>query len=269
MAGAAAALIVTLGLSSDLGRPPPRAAAAEPAAAAPAAAIGARQVDTALAGTPGGATPGVQSAACDGAGLPLTLPDGAIPTGASLVATGGGGRRPTTVDPDTAAGFAPVASDGGTLVGDGAACVSGLLAPLADAPPNTALAISFLDPLGRLQILVVPQIVTVVRDAVTDVVGVIAAADQQLQEYVRAVTTYLEHLPGAGPDGSTLPGVTPSVPGEPSVDVPDLPGLPPATGGGGGGGGVNGVVDGVVDGVGDTVDDVVGGAGDTLDDLLG
>jgi hypothetical protein len=225
-------------------------------------------VGTALAGTPGGATPGVQSAACNGAGLPLTLPDGAIPTGASLVETGSDGSRPTTVDPDTAAGFAPVASDGATLVGDGAACVSGLLAPLAEAPPNTALAISFLDPLGRLQVLVVPQIVTVVRDAVTDVVGVIAAADQQLQEYVRAVTDYLEHVPGAGLDGSVPPGVTPTVPVEPSIDVPDLPGLPPATGGGGGGG-VGGVVDGVVDGVGGTVDDVVGGAGDTLDGLLG
>ncbi|HEY5886904.1 MAG TPA: sigma-70 family RNA polymerase sigma factor, partial [Acidimicrobiales bacterium] len=268
MAGAAAALLVTLGLSSDLGRPPPPAAASEPAAAAPAAAIGSSQVGTALAGTPGGATPGVQSAACNGAGLPLTLPDGAIPTGASLVETGSDGSRPTTVDPDTAAGFAPVASDGATLVGDGAACVSGLLAPLAEAPPNTALAISFLDPLGRLQVLVVPQIVTVVRDAVTDVVGVIAAADQQLQEYVRAVTDYLEHVPGAGLDGSVPPGVTPTVPVEPSIDVPDLPGLPPATGGGGGGG-VGGVVDGVVDGVGGTVDDVVGGAGDTLDGLLG
>lgn len=268
LAGAAAALLVTLGLSSDLGRPPPSAAAAEPDLAVPTAPIGSSQVDTALAGTPGAATPGVQSAACDGPGLPLSLPDGATPTGASLVETDGGGRRPTTVDPDTAAGFTPVASDGATLVGDGAACVSGLLAPLAEAPPNTALAISFLDPLGRLQILVVPRVVTVVRDAVTDVVGVVQALDQQLQDYVAAVAGYVDHLPGAGPDGSTLPGDVPAVPGAPPVDVPDLPGLPPATGAGGGGG-VGGVVDGAVDDVGDTVDDVVGGVGDTLDDLLG
>ena len=150
---------------------------------------------------------------------------------------------------------------------DGAACISGLLAPLAEAPPNTALAISFLDPLGRLQILVVPRVVTVVRDAVTDVVGVIEALDQQLQDYVAAVAGYVDHLPGAGPDGSTLPGGVPAVPGAPPVDVPDLPGLPPATGGGGGGG-VGGVVDDVVDDVGGTVDDVVDGVGDTVDDLL-
>jgi hypothetical protein len=101
---------------------------------------------------------------------------------------------------------------------------------------------------------------------VTDVVGVIEALDQQLQDYVAAVAGYVDHLPGAGPDGTTLPGGVPAVPGAP-VDVPDLPGLPPATGGGGGGG-VGGVVDDVVDDVGGTVDDVVGGVGDTVDDLL-
>jgi len=69
---------------------------------------------------------------------------------------------------------------------------------------------------------------------------VVEALDQQLQDYVAAVADYVDHLPGAGPDGSTLPGGVPAVPGPPPV----------------------------VDDVGGTVDDVVGGVGDSVDDLL-
>ena len=106
LAGAAAALMVTLGLSSDLARPaelPP----ADPAEAVTIADTGAL-VDRSLVGTGAVPTPGVTAAACAGAALPLSLPAGSTPTGATLVRAEGVGNRPGTVDPATAAGWATV-----------------------------------------------------------------------------------------------------------------------------------------------------------------
>ncbi len=265
LAGAAAALMVTLGLSSDLARP----AEAPPADAAEVVAIGSASpaiVDRSLVGTGALPTPGVTAAACPGAALPLSLPAGSTPTGATLVRAVGAGNQPGNVDPATAAGWATVPSGDTVLVGDQAACVSDLITPLDGAPDDTALAVSYLDRLGQLQVLVVPRVVTVVQDAVTAVADLAVALD--VQTYLRALEAALAEAAddaadgvggGAGPDGSGLPG-DPSVPDIPSGGVPDLPALPPA---------VDDTVDGVVDGVGDTVDGVVGGLGDTVDDLLG
>ena len=266
LAGAAAALFVTLGVSSDLARPD------DPGTPDPVAAVPIRQVvDTPtgvvtfpLAGTP--AAPedtGVQAAACDGAALPLSLPDGATPTGATLAQTGDVGDEPSVVDPDAGAGFQPVESGDAALVGDGSACVVDLIEPLEDAPEDTALVVSFLDELGELQLLVVPRIVEVVGDAIEDVVAIVEATDARLAAYLEALAG---QLPGAagGPGtggvdglvdgvGGTVDGVTGSLPGSPggsSGSGPSLPALPP----------VGDTVDGVVGGVGDTV----GGVGDTV-----
>lgn len=258
LAGAAAVLLVTLGLHSDLARPaetPP----ADVTAIAPIASAGAAVVDPTLVGTGTLDTPGVTTAACAGAALPLSLPAGATPTGAALVRTESAGTEPSTVDPATVAGWTALDRGDAVLVGDQAACVSELLAPLAGAPGDTALAVSYLDVLGRLHVLVVPRVVTVVRDAVTAVADLAVALD--VQEYVDAVLQQYVDLVDAvgstatGPDGTGVPDGTDLPPG----GVPDLPALPPAVDD----------VDGTVDDVGGLVDGMVGGLGDTLGGLLG
>jgi hypothetical protein len=259
---------VTLGLSSDLGRSA-TAEAQDPsdrAAFAAATSPGQTLVNTALAGTSAATTPGVQADDCAGASLPLSLPEGATPTGASLVATDDAGRQPSTVDPTVAAGYPQLDSSGATLVGDGGACVSGLLPALADAPANTALAVTYLDPLGQLHTLIVPRIAVTVGNAVEDVNELVDALDQQLQAYLAAVTAYLQGLPGGIGNGSIPPGGgvgggadVPDLPVPPSGQLPDLPGIPSvpggivgggsggggSSGGGGGGGGGSGGVGGV------------------------
>jgi RNA polymerase sigma factor (sigma-70 family) len=268
LAGVAAALFITLGVSSDLGRPP------EPADAAGANAVPISEVvlpnqvvDAALTGTTPRRGHGVQQRTCTGASLPLSLPDGAVPTGAALVEPDGAATEPTVVDPDTAAGYRPVPTDGAVLVGDGGACVSNLIEPLADAPANTALVVSFLDQLGNLQILVVPQIVDTIQTALDQAVALVDSANQQLRAYLDAVAAQLQLAGGAvlGPDGLVDPdgllpgggsGAVPSLPDVPAGGgTPTLPSVPPA------------VTD-PVGTVGGTVDDVVGGVTDTVDGLV-
>ena len=157
LAGAAAALMITLGLSSDLGRPA-EAPPADTSEVVPVALAGPGIVDQSLVGTDAVATPGVSADPCSGAALPLSLPAGATPTGARLVSAEGAGTEPSNVDPATTAGWQTVASGDAVLVGEQAACVTDLIAPLADAPANTALAVTFLDRLGQLHVLVVPQV---------------------------------------------------------------------------------------------------------------
>jgi hypothetical protein len=153
------------------------------------------------------------------------------------------------------------------LVGDGGACVSNLIEPLDGAPPNTALVVSFLDRLGNLQILLVPQIVDTVSNALTAAGDLVATANAQLAAFYRLLN---QQILGGGPGGvdgvvddvtGGLPGGgSGSIPGVPGVPggggTPSLPSLPPATGGNGG---IGGTVDDTVDGVVDTVDDTVGG----------
>lgn len=267
LAGAAAALLVTLGVNSDLGRTPPPADAAQ---ALPAAEVVVpdRVVDVALAGTPP-TTPsrGVQGDACDGAVLPLSLPAGATPTGATLAQAEG--TEPMVVSADTASGYQAVDSGDTVLIGDGGACVGNLIQPLDGAPPNTALIVSFLDRLGNLQILVVPQIVDTVSDALTYAGDLVAATNAQLAAFYDLLNQQI--LAAAGGDVNGLvDGVTGSLPGGGSVPTvpggsgsPSLPSLPPPTGGGGG------IVDDPLGGVGGVVDDVGGVVDDTLCGLLG
>ena len=263
LAGAAAAVFVTLGVSSDIARPPvdsPPIVAASDSEPAPVASPGSRVVQPALVGTPAADTPGLQAGRCGGASLPLNLPAGATPTSAGFVEATG--SEPTVVDPDIAQDYRQVASGGAVLVGRGGACVANMIQPLQDAPPDTALAVSFLDRLGNLQVLVVPQIVDVVQDAVTCANDLAIATNAQLRQYLGRLQAAADQLTGGlGGTGTGGTGSTPPVPGDPPVDVPDLPGLDPADPGG--------VVDDTVDGVGDLVDDVVGGLNDTLDGLLG
>jgi RNA polymerase sigma factor (sigma-70 family) len=275
LAGAAAALVVTLGVSSDLGRPPEPAEALGAATAVPISdvVVPDRVVTAALVGTPPRGRHGVQQRSCDGAAMPLSLPDGATPTGAALVEPEGLGAEPTIVDADTASDYAPVDSGGAVLVGDGGACVANLIEPLATAPDDTALAISFLDRLGDLQILIVPQVVEVVQDALTDLVDLLDQADEQLRAYLEAISAQLPAGGLLGPDGvvGALPGGgepgggsdLPTVPTVPPGSTPTLPSLPPVVDD------VGGVVDDTVDDVGGIVDGVVGGLGDTLCGLLG
>ena len=116
----------------------------------------------------------------------------------------GAGREPSTVDPDTVAGWTALESGDAVLVGDGAACVSDLIEPLGGAPGDTALAVSYLDVLGRLQVLVVPAVVTVVRDAVTAVADLAVALDVQayldavLQQYADLVEATGSMVAGGG-----------------------------------------------------------------------
>jgi hypothetical protein len=220
-------------------------------------------VDAALTGTASGRH-GVQQRSCDGASLPLSLPDGATPTGAALVESDGSTTEPTVVDADTASGYQAVPSDGAVLVGDGGACVSNLIEPLAAAPPNTALAVSFLDQLGNLQILVVPQIVDTVQGALDQAVALVDAANEQLRTYLDAVAAQVAALGGAlGTNGlpGSLPGGSGGTADLPSVPsgggTPTLPSIPPPVTDPVGG--VGGTVDGVVDDVTGTVGGVVCG----------
>jgi RNA polymerase sigma factor (sigma-70 family) len=265
LAGAAAALFVTLGVSSDLARPPDPPAV-DAASAQPVADVATRPpadvVEAALLAPPAQDGQGVVQAACDGATLPLSLPDGATPTGATLAQTGGG-TEPSVVDPGTAADFAPVGSDGVVLVGDGAACVSNMIGSLAEAPADTGLVVTFLDHLGNLQVLVVPQIVGVVEDALTAAVDLADQTNQALAAFYAALAEQLPTVPGGVVPG-TIDGVLPgdgtggpALPDVPTGGVPDLPSLPPVVDD------VGGVVDdtvgGIVDGVGGTLDGVVCG----------
>jgi len=135
-------------------------------------------------------------------------------------------------------------------VGDGAACVGELIEPLANAPADTALLISFLDQLGNLQILVVPQVVDVVTDAVTFASDLAVAVDQQLAEYLQAAADALEEAAGSDGVSGTVDDVLggggdlPEVPSG-TTDLPELP-VPD----------VGGTVDDTVSGVTDVVDDV-------------
>ena len=258
-AGAAAFLVATLGLNSDLGRSPvPQldAAEAEPIVET---VLPERVVDVALIGTtePDRAS-GVQQGACEGPALPLSLPEGATPTGAALVQTDQAGTEPTVLDPDAASGFQNVGS-GGTIVGDGALCVGEVLEPLTGAPASTALVVSFLDQLGNLQILLVPQVVEVVQDAVTRVSDLATSLNARLTTFLEGVNDALATNPGSDGIGGTIDDTI----GGTGVDVPDVPDtsidLPPVTPPT-----VGGTVDGVVGGV----DDVVGGVGDTVDGVV-
>ncbi|HYF46361.1 MAG TPA: sigma-70 family RNA polymerase sigma factor [Acidimicrobiales bacterium] len=265
LAGVAAALVATLGLNSDLARPP-----ADTGNAVATAEVGPLETDAGtgqvvppeLAGTPAGESPGLQAAPCDGAAMPLSLPEGSTPTGAALVEAPDAGTAPTVVDPDQAAGLSTVDSGNAALVGRQSACVGNMIQPLDGAPPDTALAVSFLDRLGNLQILVVPQIVDVVQDAVHAATDLADAANARLQAYLQALAAQADQLTGGSGGGSTG-GIGPIDPGDVPVDVPDLPALPPATDGGGG------AVDDTVDDVGGIVDGVVGGVNDTVNGLLG
>ncbi len=274
LAGAAAALMVTLGFSSDLGRPP-APQPADAAAIVPVDAAGPAVVDPALVGTGVLETPGLTTAPCPGAALPLSLPAGATPTGAALVRAPDAGTEPTTVDPSVVAGWAALPDSAAVLVGDGSACVGDLIAPLIGAPGDTALAVTFLDPIGRIQVLLVPQVVTVVRDAVTAVADLALALDVQdyLDVLVDRYADLVEATGGAvtGPDGAGgagVPGIpSGTVPGIPSGTVPDLPALPPPVDDLGPP--VDDTVGGVVDGVGGLVDGVTGGLDDSPGGLLG
>ena len=266
LVGAAAALMVTLGLSSDLARPP----APHPAATAeivPIAAAGPAVVGPALVGTGALETPGLTTAACPGAALPLSLPAGATPTGAALVRAPDAGTEPTTVDPSTTTGWTAVPAGAAVLVGDGSACVGDLIAPLTGAPGDTALAVAFLDRIGRFQVLLVPRVVTVVGDAVTAVVDLALALD--VQGYLDVLVEQYADLiaaaegPVTGPNGTGGAGV----PGVPAGTVPELPALPPPVDDLAGGD--DDTVGGVVDGVGGLVDGVTDGVTDGLDDTLG
>ena len=271
LAGAAAAVFVTLGVSSDLGRTPDQPDAIDASGVSTLVADadpGHAVVDPALGGTPAARTPGVGAAACDGATMPLSLPDGSTTTGAALVQAPTGQTEPTVVGPDTADGLVPVETGDTVLVGRDGACVGNLVQPLDGAPPDTALAVSFLDRLGDLQILVVPQIVGVVQDAVAYAVDLADATNAQLQAYLNALQAQLDQVAdGVGGLGGVVsgePGAVPTVPGgAPPADVPDLPAVPPVVDD------VGGVVDGAVDGVGDLLDDVVGGLNDSVGGLLG
>jgi len=263
LAGATAALLVTLGLASDLARPtesPPAGAAT--AEIASTVAVGPAVVDSSLVGTGALPTPGVTATACAGVALPLSLPDGATPTGATLLRTDDAGTEPSTVDPATVAGWETVDRGGAVLVGDQAACVGDLVEPLTGAPDDTALAVSYLDVLGRLRVLVVPQVVSVVRDAVTAVAGLAVALD--VQAYLDAVLQQYADLveaDGAATTGPAGGGIDAA--DLPSGGVPDLPALPPVVDD------VDDTVGGVVDGVGGLVDGATAGLDDTLGDLLG
>jgi RNA polymerase sigma factor (sigma-70 family) len=262
-AGAAAFLFATLGLNSNLGRSPvPQldAAAATPIAET---VVPERVVDVALIGTtePDRAS-GVQATACEGAVLPLSLPAGATPTSASLVQTDRAVTVPTILDPDAANDFTPVDTGGATtLVGDGSLCVTDLIQPLDGAPANTGLVVGFLDDLGNLQLLLVPQIVDQVRDAVTQISELATTINAQLADYLRDVTAALEQTAGADGVSGTLDDVV----GGTGVEVPELP-----TGGGSidlpavETPDVGTVVDDTVSGV----EDVVGGVGDTVDGVV-
>jgi RNA polymerase sigma factor (sigma-70 family) len=271
LAGAAAAVFVTLGVSSDLARPPQTQAASFPAADVRTVEEPAvnQLVTPALTGTPVARTPGAQVGRCLGPAMDLSLPDGATVTGAGFVADPEGTSEPTVVDPDVAADYRPVPSGDAVLVGRSGACVANMVEPLDGAPPNTALAVSFVDRLGIPQILVVPQIVEVVQDAVTAVTQLSDTVNAQVQQYLLALQQATDGLTdglGGGTSGSGSPGggTVPTVPGVPPVDVPDLPAVvPPVVDG------VGGAVDGVVDGVGGLVDGVVGGLDDTVGGLLG
>jgi hypothetical protein len=267
-AGAAAFVFATLGLNSNLGRSPvPQLDAAE---AAPIAetVVPARVVDIALVGTTEPEpSSGVQAAACEGAVLPLSLPAGATPVSASLVQTGRSGDEPTILDPDAASGFTTVdTGDAGALVGDGALCVTDLVEPLDGAPVDTGLVVSFLDELGNLQILLVPEIVDQVKAAVEELAVLVEATNAQLARYLDGVTQALQETAGADGLTGTLDDVVGGVTG--GVDVPDVPtgttDLPSLPTPGGGGGGVGGVVDDTVSGV----EDVVDGVGDTVDGVV-
>jgi RNA polymerase sigma factor (sigma-70 family) len=265
LAGVAAALFVTLGVNSDIARPPEDQTAVAAADVLPLDDAGvAGVVPPALSATPTH-RPGVQAARCDGASLPLSLPDGSTPTGAALVATPDVGTEPTVVDPEVAAGYAPVDSGDATLVGRDGACVTNMITPLDGAPANTALAVGFLNRLGNLQILVVPQVVDVVRDAVDAAQALVDAANAQLQDYLNALATAADDIttapagsggtPGGVDTGGSLPGV-PDVPGGGSVDLPAIPAVPDPVGG-------------AVDGVNDLLDGVVGNLDGAVDHLLG
>jgi RNA polymerase sigma factor (sigma-70 family) len=263
-AGAAAFLFATLGLNSNLGRSPvPQLDAAE---ATPIAetVVPQRVVDVALVGTtePDRAS-GVQTTACEGAVLPLSLPAGATPTSASLVQTDRAVTVPTILDPDAANGFTAVDTGGATtLVGDGSLCVTDLIQPLDGAPADTGLVVSFLDDLGNLQLLLVPQIVDQVRDAVTQISELATTINAQLADYLRDVTAALEQTAGADGLTGTLDDV---IGGEGGTGVPELPtgggsiDLPPVETPN-----VGTVVDDTVSGV----EDVVDGVGDTVDGVV-
>jgi RNA polymerase sigma factor (sigma-70 family) len=240
VAGAAALLLITLGVRSDVARSPeqslPVSEVVDEVALTPA---GTQLVGSALAGS-GGGSPTVSSEPCDGARLPLSLPPGATPTGAALVQGGPTVDGPTVVGPEAGNDFEAVDDGSTTLVSDGAACLSSqVIAALAGAPDDTALAVSFIDQLGNLQILIVPKIVDVVTDALQAATELVASTP--LAQYLDALADALGQLPG---DLSSLPGTggTGTDTGDlsdvldPSVDVPDLPAIPPPTGGDDGGG---------------------------------
>jgi hypothetical protein len=242
VAGAAALLLITLGVRSDVARSPeqslPVSEVVDEVALTPA---GTQLVGSALAGSSGG-SPTVSSEPCDGAVLPLSLPAGATPIGAALVQGAPSTDGPIVVGTEAADDFEAV-EDGSTttLVSDGGACLSSqVIAAMADAPDDTALVVSFIDQLGNLQILVVPQIVEVVGDALQAATELVASTP--LAQYLNALADALGQLPG---DLSSLPGTGGTGTGTgdlsgvldpPSVDVPDLPAIPPPTGGDDGGG---------------------------------
>jgi hypothetical protein len=241
VAGAAALLLVTLGLRSDVARSPeqslPVSAVVDEVALTPA---GSQLVGSALAGSSGG-SPTVSSEPCDGASLPLSLPPGATPTGAALVQGAPTANGPMVVGPEAGNDFEAVDDGSTTLVSDGAACLSSqVIAAMAGAPDDTALAVSFIDQLGNLQILIVPQIIDVVTDALQAATELVASTP--LAQYLNALADALGTLPGdlsSLPDGGTGSGTgdLSDVLDPSSVDVPDLPAIPPPTGGGDDGGG--------------------------------
>jgi RNA polymerase sigma factor (sigma-70 family) len=260
LAGVAALLLVTLGLRTDVARPTPSAVPTAAVLDRPVEPVSSQLVDVALAGT-GGGVASVSGEPCEGATLPLSLPAGSTPVDAKLVA-GAPSGEPTVLAPEDAAGLEPVGTDTtATLVGDDGACVSSMIAPLADAPDDTALAVSFLDQLGRLHVLLVPQIVAVVQDALQAATDLAASVQlpPALLAYLTSLQDALDQLPGGGGSGSTT-----DLAGVPDVDIPDLPALDPATGGGTGGGGSG---DDLVDDVTGVIDDVTGVIDDTTDDL--
>jgi RNA polymerase sigma factor (sigma-70 family) len=260
LAGVAALVMAALAVQSDVARPdPPTSATAAAEGLEPVDAD--HLVDVALVGT--AANPArVTTEPCGGVALPLSLPRGATPTGAALVQTDAG--APEVVAPTEGEQLAPVPSEGGTLVGSDGACVSDVLNDLGEAPPDTALAVSFLDRLGQLQILIVPEIVATVQEALQTVTDGAIALTAAVSDYLEQLADIADQTAAGGGtgDSASLPGDI-TVPGAPDgADLPTLPGVPsvPVP---------DDPVGGVVGGVGDIVDDVAGGAGDVLDDLIG
>jgi len=255
LAGVAAVVLAGIGLSSQAARP-----ADDRVPIAPAAAVehgppaGDQLVQSSLVGTPASSAH-VSDEPCDGATLPLSLPEGSTITGAALVQAPGGGLDPSILDPGQAESLQPLDSGSDALVGAGGACVGAdLIDALSAAPADTALAVSFLDPLGDLQVLVVPQVVDVVRSALTQAADLaVAAEQQQVADYLHAVAQATDELTASSAGGEAgASGSQGSVATIPAL--PDGSGLPPVT-----------LPPVTVPSVGPTVDGVTGTVGDAVD----